>query len=125
MGDDYGYGYSSGPKFGSIGYGTDAHTNAQKALFHGMKAARRWAKRGDYHEAARIAEACARAQLDEPDVEPLDFGAGAKHVDLEGWFYEQMKQAKAEVEDELYEAAAGTALEAALTYLLYEGEDDA
>lgn len=120
MSKGYGYGSStkSGKGYGSgTGYsaGKDKHSNEEKAIFHGLKAARRWARDGQYSDAAEIAKAVSecwiRSQsktIDLPDMKEIEDGGSLR---------EELGHAENEVKAGNYTHAARQAWAAAAGYL--------
>lgn len=115
-----GYGYDNTRSVGYLGGGTK-HTNAEKAIFHGLKAAHRWAYDGQYEDAAEIAEAVSSAWLEVEGLELPDAGKelfeDSMAVDPRRFIENKLKDAHRLVKGSDYDTAAKTAYTAAVAYM--------
>lgn len=110
-------GYSSGGYGSGVGYsaGKSSHTNKQKALFHGLKAARRWAENEDHDGAAEIAQSVSSLWLVDCDVATPDWPFPLLEG-RENRLRRDLMRAENAAKRERYREAAKTALSAARAY---------
>lgn len=124
MGTGYGYSSKKSGSYGSgIGYssGKTSHTNREKAIFHGLKAARRWAQNGQYMDAAEIAKVVSECWLESQHLSPpelMDLGE-----DKSKTLRNTLGTAENTAKSGRYTAAAKKAWSAAAAYMLYGGSN--
>lgn len=106
----------------------DYHSNHEKALYHSLKAARRWAKSGSYKDAAEIAKAASVAYLSQKVIPTSKIGGDEEIEMLEEIKDRTLGEIKSELEekfedaidsadDEKHKKAAIKAYRAAIYYL--------
>lgn len=124
-------GYSSDKGYGGIGYRATTkkgHTNEEKALYHGLKAARRWVDNGQYKDAVIIAKSVSECYLQsegialpklsgDKEIEQLKDIKNSMLGEIKTELKTQLRKIKKDVESEKHEKAALDAYKISIYYL--------